>query len=497
MVIIDNGKSEERQSLMLFNSLQYALFLPLVVLLYWLSPQKFRVPILLATSYLFYMSWRPVFIFLIVGLTVANYFLGLAIDRSKNNKKAWLIGATVLNLATLAYFKYAYFLDDVARTIFKPLFEVPHIPFDIVLPLAISFFVFEFIHYTVDVYRGSAPVKSFPAFALFASFFPTQIAGPIKRFQDFVPQFENPPKFSMEHIDKGVPLILLGLFKKVLIADNLTFFVQGGFANPQHFSGLDLWVFAYAFAFQIYFDFSGYTDIARGSAALFGYKVPINFNLPYLASNISEFWHRWHISLSTWLRDYLFIPLGGSKCSRLLTSRNLLLTMTLGGLWHGAAMHFLVWGVYHGLALVIHREFQRVKKSVSWLAGAIDSIPGRVASTLLTFHVVLIGWVLFRAETMTSATIILKKMFTLETVQAGAQSLAMFLPTVNYPLIYPSVFLLLPILAVSHLVMGWLDTTDLVKRSPRLAKAAWCLALALMIMEFSPDKSPRFIYFQF
>ncbi len=482
---------------MLFNSLQYALFLPLVVALYWLSPQKLRVPILLIASYLFYMSWRPIFVFLILGLTVANYFFGIAIDKSEKKKKHWLIAATVLNLSTLVYFKYAYFLNDVAHTLLKPVYEVQPITFEIVLPLAISFFVFEFIHYTVDVYRGSAPVKSFPSFALFASFFPTQIAGPIKRFQDFVPQFLNPPKFSIEYFDKGVPLILLGLFKKVLIADNLTFFVQGGFAHPEHFSGLDLWVFAYAFAFQIYFDFSGYTDIARGSAILFGYKVPINFNLPYLASNISNFWHRWHISLSTWLRDYLFIPLGGSRGSNLITSRNLLLTMTLGGLWHGAATHFLVWGIYHGVMLVLHREFQQVKKSISWLARAIDSVPGKCFSVFLTFHVVLIGWVLFRAETMTSASIILKKMFTLETVQSGAQALAMYLPSVNYPLIYPSVFLLLPILAVSHLVMGWLDSTDLVKRSPKLLKAAWCLALMLLIMEFSPDKSPRFIYFQF
>ncbi len=482
---------------MLFNSLQYALFLPVVVALFWLSPQKFRVPMLLVASYLFYMSWRPVFIFLIVGLTVINYVLGLKIAESQAKKKSWLLVATVINLSTLAYFKYAYFLEDVARNLLKPICAVPHIPFDIVLPLAISFFVFEFIHYTVDVYRGSQPVKSFPSFALFASFFPTQIAGPIKRYQDFVPQFLSPAKFSMEHFDQGVPLILMGLFKKVLIADNLAFFIQGGFSHPETFSGLDLWLFAYAFAFQIYFDFSGYTDIARGSARLFGYQVPINFNLPYLASNISEFWHRWHISLSTWLRDYLFIPLGGSRGSRLMISRNLILTMTLGGLWHGAGMHFLAWGVYHGVMLVLHREFQRVKGAVPSLSSFIQSATGKCLSTLLTFHVVLIGWVLFRAETMTSASLILRKMFSFESVQVGAQTLAFSLSSINYPLIYPAVFLLLPVLAISHLVMGWLDKTNFVGRCPRVAKAAWCLALMLLIMIFSPDKSPRFIYFQF
>ena len=483
---------------MLFNSIQFALFLPLVVLLYWLSPQRFKVPLLLAASYIFYMSWRPAFIFLIVGLTVVNYFLGIALHKSETKKKAWLTLAVVLNLVTLGYFKYAYFLDDMARQIMAPAgVTVPAIPFDIVLPLAISFFVFEFIHYIVDVYRGSEPIKSFVSFALFASFFPTQIAGPIKRFQDFIPQFLSPPKFSSKYLDEGVPLILMGLVKKALIADNLAFFVQGGFSHPEAFSGLDLWVFAYAFAFQIYFDFSGYTDIARGSARLFGYKVPINFNLPYLANNISDFWHRWHISLSTWLRDYLFIPLGGSRGSELKIARNLLITMTLGGLWHGAALHFVVWGIYHGFMLVVHRQFKKLRESIKFLKVFFNTFAGRMFSVLLTFHVVCIGWVLFRAETMTSAATILTKMFSFEPVQAGASKLAMLLPTMNYPLIYPAVFLLLPLLAVSHPLMGLIDKTNLVKASPRALKAAWCLALMLAVVIFSPDKSPRFIYFQF
>ncbi len=496
---------------MLFNSLQYALFLPIVVMLFWLSPQRWRVPLLLVASYIFYMSWRPIFIFLIVGLTVANYFLGFAIHRSKEHKKKWLILATTLNLCTLAFFKYAYFLEDLLKLVLKPIgITVGHIPFDIVLPLAISFFVFEFIHYTVDVYRGSEPIRSFPSFALFASFFPTQIAGPIKRFQDFIPQFLATSKFKMEYIDEGVPLILLGLFKKVLLADNLAFLVQGGYSHPEMFSGLDLWLFSYAFAFQIYFDFSGYTDIARGSARLFGYKVPINFNLPYLADNISNFWHRWHISLSTWLRDYLFIPLGGSRGSQLLTCRNLLLTMTLGGLWHGAAMHYLLWGVYHGCMLIVHRLFVQLKEFWVKRSGAhvphdnaVQSSRGwagwlrQSMSILLTFHVVVIGWVLFRAENIGSAFLILEKMMTFQTATSGGQVMAMVLPTINYPLIYAAIYMILPLLAVSHPLMARIDESRLVKRSPFILKAAWCLCLMLLIVVFSPDKSPRFIYFQF
>ncbi len=487
---------------MLFNSLQYALFLPVVFALFWLSPQKWRVWILLLASYLFYMSWRPIFILLIIGLTLINYYFGFAINRSQTRKKSWLTLAIVVNLATLAYFKYAYFLTESFNQAAAPLaLGTFSLPFEIILPLGISFFVFEFIHYVVDVYRGHQPIKSLPAFALFASFFPTQIAGPIKRFQDFIPQFLAPAKLSVDQFDKAISLIFMGLFKKVLIADNLSFFVQGGFSQPQLFSGLDLWIFAYAFAFQIYFDFSGYTDVARGSANLFGYKVPVNFNLPYLAGNISEFWRRWHISLSSWLRDYLFIPLGGSRLSKWLNYRNLLITMTLGGLWHGAAMHFLLWGLYQGLALVGHKEFQTIKNRTAWLKQAIDSKIGHIISVLVTFQVVTIGWVFFRAETNAMALQMLARMLTfspaVETIGGQTRQLSMLLPSINYPLIYPSVFLLLPLLAVAHVIMGIIDKRNIAQRLPKPAKAVWLCALMLAVVIFSPDKSPRFIYFQF
>lgn len=483
---------------MLFNSLKYALFLPIVFILFWVCPQRWRVPILLIASYVFYMSWRPIYILLILGLTVLNYFAGMVIAAQPARKKLWMVLAVVANLATLAFFKYAYFIDETLMSLLKPVgVQVSAIPFDIILPLGISFFVFEFIHYVVDVYRGSPPVKSFLGFALFASFFPTQIAGPIKRYQDFVPQFLQTAKFSSVYLDEGGTLILLGLFKKVMIADNLAFFVQGGFANPALFTGLDLWIFTYAFAFQIYFDFSGYTDIARGSAKLFGYKVPINFNLPYLAQNIAEFWHRWHISLSTWLRDYLFIPLGGSRCSKWLTYRNLLLTMTLGGLWHGAAMHFLLWGAYHGLLLVLHKEFVAVRDRIKPLAYLVNSKAGACLSTLFTFHAVCIGWVFFRAETTESCFSILRKMFFLDTVGQPAAMSALNLPSINYPLIYPSIYMLLPILALAHILSGYINKKGWLARVPMPVKSLYCFVLIFVIFVFSPDKSPRFIYFQF
>lgn len=482
---------------MLFNSLKYALFLPIVAILFWICPQKWRVPLLLVASYVFYMSWRPIYIFLILGLTVFNYFAGLLIANQPARKKFWMIFAVTANLLVLAYFKYAYFFDETLSAMLKPTgVNVPAIPFEIILPLGISFFVFEFIHYVVDVYKGSEPVRSFLGFSLFASFFPTQIAGPIKRYQDFVPQFLAKAKFSPDCLDEGISLILLGLFKKVMIADNLSFFVEGGFANPQLFTGMDLWIITYAFAFQIYFDFSGYTDVARGSAKLFGYKVPINFNLPYIACNIADFWHRWHISLSTWLRDYLFIPLGGSRCGKWMNYRNLFLTMALGGLWHGAAMHYLFWGAFQGIALIAHKEFQALKTRVSVLDSFLKSQFGKAFSILLTFHTVCIGWVFFRAETTESCFAILQKMFFLAPAASGS-ALAMNLPAINYPLVYPSVFLLLPVLAVSHFVMNYVKEKNILLTIPKPVKAIYCFAMMFIILTFSPDKSPRFIYFQF
>jgi alginate O-acetyltransferase complex protein AlgI len=442
------------------------------------------------------MTWRPVFILLILSLTLINYWLGLRIWHSENNKKAWLWLAGFINLGTLAFFKYFYFLEGIINSFLSPVFgPIPTLPFSIILPLGISFFVFEFIHYVVDVYRGSKPITEFVPFALFAAFFPTQIAGPIKRFQDFIPQFVNPAKFSRANFDQGVSLILFGLGKKVLIADNLAFFVQGGYNHPELFHSLDLWLFTYAFAFQIYFDFSGYTDIARGSALLFGYKVPMNFNLPYLASNISEFWRRWHISLSTWLRDYVFIPLGGSRRSKLAVARNLMITMTLGGLWHGASTHFLIWGVFHGALLVLYRIFESFEESIKPVTKLLATPVGKVISILITFHAVCIGWVFFRADNVPTALTILSKMFFIE--PSPGNIFAAALPQMNYPLIYPTVYLILPILILTQWLAATSKPQSLWQKSTPTMKAACCALLAFLIMVFSPDKSPRFIYFQF
>jgi D-alanyl-lipoteichoic acid acyltransferase DltB (MBOAT superfamily) len=484
---------------MLFNSFGYLVFfLPAIVAAFWLCPQRLRPALLLIASYGFYMSWKPIYGLLIFGLSLGNYILGLVIGRSKHHRKWWLTAAIALNLLTLGVFKYAYFARNTANSIASLFhFQVPDIAMQIILPLGISFFVFEFIHYVCDVYEGSKPISSFFDLALFASFFPTQIAGPIKRYQDFIPQLYKKSVFNFATFQQGISLILFGLFKKVVFADNLAPVAQAAFEHPQLLSSVDLWLAVYAFAFQIYFDFSGYTDIARGSALLFGYKVPINFNLPYLASSISDFWRRWHISLSTWLRDYLFIPLGGSRGSRMVTYRNLFITMALGGLWHGAAAHFVMWGCYQGVMLILHKEFQRVTDGQQIWNHIKSTTAFKVASIVFTFQIVCIGWVFFRASDMGASLSIIKKLLFLPDPHSALAPFALSITSINSPI----VFLILPailLLLFAGQLIGWLQEKFKDKLAlPSPLEAAWMAAIVCVLMVFSPDTSPRFIYFQF
>jgi D-alanyl-lipoteichoic acid acyltransferase DltB (MBOAT superfamily) len=444
------------------------------------------------------MSWRPIYGFLIAGLTLGNYFLVPLITKTEKHKKLILGIVVAGNLITLAIFKYATFGMHTLKeglALAHINWREPHL--HILLPLGISFFVFEFIHYAVEVYRGKEPVKSLPGFALFASFFPTQIAGPIKRYQDFIPQLAIPAKFKWEYVDEGMQQILLGLFKKVLIADNLALVVQAGFTHPENFSSLDLWVIVYAFAFQIFFDFAGYTDIARGSAMLFGYKVPINFNLPYIAANVSDFWHRWHISLSTWLRDYLFIPLGGSRGGTLFTYRNLFLTMALGGLWHGAAMHYLAWGAYQGVLLILHKEYSKMLVRVGVAEKLLSSKIYHAVSVVITFHIVCVGWVFFRAENLTIAWNIIQKLAQapIELAHFSAAQLAIL--QIRDPIIFPALVLILPVLMIAQPVVDWLNDKRFYLSPPWPVQVTVMVALMCLLTIFSPDTSPRFIYFQF
>lgn len=365
---------------MLFNSYDYLFFLPLVVTATWALPARFRPVWLVAASYYFYAFWNPPFLLLVFALTLVNYFIGMAQGKRPKRSRGLVLVAVVISLGALAVFKYLGFMDDTVNRVahfFRLPASLPAV--QLILPLGLSFFTFEFIHYQVDLYRGYKPITNPIRFALFPAFFPTQISGPIKRYQDFNRQVESFPRFNAPMFMEGIELIALGLVKKVLVADTLmTPITSLVYAKIGAASGTDAWLSLFAFYLQVYMDFSGYTDIGRGSAQLLGYRVPLNFRSPQLATSVREFWHRWHMSLAFWLRDYVFTPIGRAmrgqqrrRAKAWETPLNIIITFTLGGLWHGAAWNFVLWGMSVGGAYDIEQKITSRAKHIPdprWLA---------------------------------------------------------------------------------------------------------------------------------
>jgi alginate O-acetyltransferase complex protein AlgI len=391
---------------MLFNTFEYLAFLAATVAAYYaLSTVRQRMVLLVAASYVFYSVWSIPYTLLMAGTTCWYYFTGarIAAAEDEGKRRLWMIVGIAGSLSVLVYYKYKLFFAvsviDVLE-LFGLHFQKPN--WDIVLPLGISFHTFQGVSYAMDVYRRTtAPTKDFLSFAVYSSFFPQLIAGPIERKGDMLPQLQAKQLFDWENFRNGINLILLGLFKKVVIADNLAGFADPIFADPSKYSSIDLLLGAYAFSLQIYFDFSAYSQIAIGSALLLGINLSQNFNAPYMAVNIVDFWRRWHMTLSRWLRDYLYIPLGGSRVWPLRRYFNLIATMVLGGLWHGANWTFVVWGAYHGILLSINHLFRR------WRGGretVPTMTPWKMAlSILVIFHAVTLGWIVFRAPSLQSA----------------------------------------------------------------------------------------------
>lgn len=401
---------------MLFNSIEYFFFLPLVCLFYFLLPIKGRWVFLLVSSYFFYGYWKPEYLILIIFSTIIDYFAAFKIEHSKNNfwRKTWLIISLSSNLGLLFTFKYFNFFNTVLADIFN-LFNHTYTPpiVELLLPVGISFYTFQTLSYTIDVYKGELKAEpNFIKFALFVSFFPQLVAGPIERAKHLLPQFDKTFAFNPERTVDGLVLIFWGLFKKVVIADSLALIANQYFNSPEDSSSLDLIKAAYAFTFQIYCDFSGYSDIAIGSARILGYDIMENFNSPYLAKSISDFWSRWHISLSTWFRDYVYIPLGGNRKGKLKQNRNIFIVFFLSGLWHGANYTYIVWGLYHGTLLLLENLLQEIKKRISFnnKIALLDNL-GTFFSTIFTFHLVVIGWIFFRASDLKQAWLILYKCY--------------------------------------------------------------------------------------
>jgi len=404
---------------MLFNSLEYLFFLPIIFVLYWFVFKRLKWQNLLVViaSYVFYGWWDWRFLILIAITTLCSYMSGIYIGKFAYSRKTqkWISASNItLNLAILCYFKYFnFFRESFADLLRKFGYELDWVTLDILLPVGISFYTFQALSYTIDVYRGKiTPTRDIVAFFAFISFFPQLVAGPIERATNLLPQFKKSRKFDYAKAVEGMQQILWGFFKKVVVADSCAAVVDHVFANPGDFNGSALFIAAIFFAFQIYGDFSGYSDIAIGTARLFGIELMKNFHFPYFSRDIAEFWRRWHISLNTWFRDYIYIPLGGSRVSTIKAIRNTFIIFLLSGLWHGANWTFIAWGAFHAflfLPLLISRNN---RKNLNIVA------ENRLLPSLkeflqigITFVLVLFGWIIFRADSIGDAVLYFQNMF--------------------------------------------------------------------------------------
>ncbi len=400
---------------MLFPTTDFAVFFGLVFLISWLLnpfPVRWRV-FMVAASYVFYAWWDWHFVFLLAGSTLLNYFgaLGAHQARSPSARRASMVAAVAGGLGLLAWFKYyGFFAVNVANGLHHLGLGSPLPLLQVTLPVGISFFTFMGISYVVDVYRGEIAPAPFLDFAVYLSFFPHLVAGPIVRGSELLPQLREPKDPRRVDASRAAYLIFTGLFKKVVISSYVaSAIVDPVFANPHSHTSLEILVAVYAYAVQIYADFSGYTDIAIGLALLLGYRFPNNFDAPYAAVSLQDFWRRWHITLSRWLRDYLYIPLGGSHGTRRETCRNIVLTMILGGLWHGAAWTFVAWGALHGFGQV-GGYLRRERRKDLGLAPPPDTAARRIGARVVTFHLVCLGWLFFRADSLHTAFVMLGRL---------------------------------------------------------------------------------------
>ncbi|HTD62494.1 MAG TPA: MBOAT family protein [Gemmatimonadaceae bacterium] len=467
---------------MLFDSAVYLVFLILVVFAYWRMRHRAQNRFLLAASYFFYGWWDWRFLLVMIASTGIDYWIAGAISRSTEPRKrrSLLVVSLVINFSILGFFKYFNFFVDSAEkfAVLLGMHSIPHALFSIILPPAISFYTFQEVAYIVDVYYGRvAAATSFVDYGLFISFFPHLIAGPIQRPSHLLPQVQRPRVVDQARIYDGVMLILSGLFRKCVIADSCGVLANAAFSGRMGSTGIAALIGIYAFAWQIYGDFSGYSDIARGSAQVLGFHFMVNFRQPYLATSLQDFWRRWHISLSTWLRDYLYIPLGGSRHGEVATYRNLFVTMLLGGLWHGANWTFVFWGALHGAGLAVERALGLAKE-------VVHTALGTWWRRILVFHFVCFGWIFFRATSFGAAWAYLHQFTNWA-----------WRPTYVSALAYLAIFTL-PLFAMDLRLESTGD--EYLGQSARFRwQIAAAAAAVIAVAIFSQGESSAFIYFQF
>jgi len=488
---------------MLFNSIEFLVFFPIVGCLYFLLTGRWRWGLLLVASYLFYMAWEPAYALLILASTVVDYCVALWMSATESRaKRRFYLGVSlVCNLGLLFTFKYFNFVSASMTALLEGLGFAQALPtLHVLLPVGISFYTFQTLSYTIEVYRGrQEPERHFGIFALYVSFFPQLVAGPIERSYNLLPQLHETCRFDYDRVVAGMRMILWGLFKKVVIADRLGVFVDHIYDTPSAYTGPSLALATLCFTYQIYCDFSGYSDIAIGCARIFGMDLMTNFNRPYQARSLAEFWRRWHISLSSWFRDYLYIPLGGNRVSRVRWHGNILIVFGLSGLWHGASWTFLAWGLVHASYLLTSRATAGWRRGLASRIG-LTRLPRAHAlwQNAFTFILVALAWIFFRANTLRDAGEVFARLlrgWSVLLTPAG------WLDTLHVGRIAPTELLLtlalVALLEGSERLQGAADINSLLTRMPGWGRWTFYAALGLAIMNLGVTLEIPFVYFQF
>ena len=473
---------------MLFNSLDFAIFLPIVFLLYWFVAQKnlkLQNFLIVLASYVFYGWWDWRFLSLIIFSTVVDYLVAqkLRTEEQQSKRKVLLWTSIIVNLGFLGFFKYYnFFLENFVDAFSLFGMQINANSLNIILPVGISFYTFQTLSYTIDVYRKKLePTKDFMAFSAFVCFFPQLVAGPIERATNLLPQISKKRFFTKSLFKEGIVQIFIGLFRKIVIADTLANYVDVVYADLSLYNSSTIFLATFFYTFQIYFDFSGYSDIAIGTAKLFGIKFKQNFNLPYFSKSLTEFWRKWHISLSFWLRDYLYISLGGNRKGIRITYRNLMITMLLGGLWHGSSWNFIIWGGIHGVVLSIEKLLNSKSKSKIIENLSFFGYP-------ITFIIVLFSWVFFRAENLESSIFAISKIFEFN----------LSIPSITDANVVVNSILMLcfGLLFDCYLYFKKVDLEDLGSKFSSTKIVIFCTVITIIINLFY-STSDNFIYFQF
>ncbi len=481
---------------MLFNSIHFLIFFTIILFVYFILPFRYRWVLLLTASYYFYMSWKAEYIILIFISTLVAYLTALQMGKIKEKikRKKYLIISILVNLGVLFCFKYLNFFNDSIRLIltnFSISFNVPYL--QVLLPIGISFYTFQTLSYSIDVYKGKIkPEKHLGIFALYVSFFPQLVAGPIERAKNLLPQFYKEHKFDYQRVCDGLKLMLWGFFLKVVVADRLAIVVNTVYNNPTNFTGMPLVLATVFFSFQIFGDFAGYSFIAIGTAKIMGFQLMNNFRRPYFSKSISEFWKRWHISLSTWFRDYLYIPLGGNRVKKQRWFFNLFIVFLIAGLWHGASFTFIIWGALHGFYLIfaIITKSSR-EKFVNLIR--LTKFPKiyTLIKVLITFILINISWIFFRANSISDAAYILTHIFSGWSLNfSGINS---GLGWSGFIIAFSLIFLM----EFIHLIQEHIGIKNFLSKKPLLFRWIVYIIIILIIILFGIFESKEFIYFQF